>query len=93
MAVQALYYSDKDGYDKAIQSPERFMFADPKAAKERDKVLDLAGELMSFIQKQVPEVDEDTAEKIGIALAENSDRLKQALKNPSALNEPDKSDQ
>ena len=90
MAVQTLYYSDKDGYEKAIKDPERLMFADKAEANKRDKVLDFAGELMVFIQREVPEVEEETAEKIGLALAENSEKLKKAIKNPTSLNESDK---
>lgn len=91
MPVEAVYYSSKDGLEAALKEPQRLMFTSKKEADKRDKVLELASEFQVFFEREVPGIDEDTAERCGIALAENSDRLKRALKNPAALNEPDPS--
>lgn len=88
MAVQALFYSDKDGFETAIKEPHRLMFTSKAEADKRDKILELAGELQVFLEREVPDLGDDMAERCGIALAENLDRLKAALKKPSALNEP-----
>lgn len=88
MAVQAVYYSDRDGLEAATKEPETLMFTSKAEADKRDKILELAGELQVFLRREVEGIDDDTAERVGIALAENADTLKKALKTPSILNAP-----
>ena len=88
MAVQAVFYSDKDGFEAAIKEPQRLMFTSKAEADKRDKILELAGELQVFLQREVPDLGEDLAEQCGITLAEHSELIKTALKKPSVLNEP-----
>ena len=85
MAVQAVYYSDRDGLEAATKEPNK-LFASKAEADRRDKILELAGELQVFLRREVEGIDDDTAERVGIALAENADTLKKAFKTPSVLN-------
>jgi len=83
MAVRAVFYSDKDGFEAAIKEPQRLMFTSKTEADKRDRILELAGELQVFLEREVPDLGEDLAERCGIALAEHSDLIKTALKNPA----------
>ena len=89
MTVEAVYFSSKDGFEAAIKEAQRLMFTSKAEADKRDKILEFAGEFQVFLKCEVPGMEEDMAERCGIALAENSDRIKKALKKPCSLNEPD----
>ena len=91
MGVQALYFSDRDGKEKAMANPSKLLFTSKKEADERDKMLELSDELRDFLQANVEGLPEDMAEKCALALASQKDLLQKALKKPSVLNavEPD----
>lgn len=88
MGVQALYFSDRDGQEKAMANPSELLFASKKEADERDKMLELAEELREFLVRRVDGLSEDIADQCAVALAEERTLLAKALKKPSALNEP-----
>jgi hypothetical protein len=85
MAVESLFFSDRDGMEKALSNPETMMFATKAEADARDKMLEFADSMREFLQHHVPELNEETADKCAIALAENRDLLKQAIKKPERL--------
>ncbi len=87
MAVQALYYSERDGLEMALKHPDTMLFSSKAEADARDKVLELAEEITQFLQARVEGMDEAMAEKAALAIAEEKDLFGKALKKPSLLNE------
>lgn len=89
MAVQALYFSDRDGKEKAMADPSNLLFTSKKEADERDKMLELSDELRVFLESKVEGLSEELAEKCALVMAEHRDLLQKALKKPSLLNQTD----
>ncbi len=87
MAVQALYYSERDGLEMALKNPDSMLFSSKAEADARDKVLELAEEITQFLQARVEGMDEAMAEKAALAIAEEKDLFGRALKKPSLLNQ------
>ena len=87
MAVQAVYFSDKDGLDMALKHPETLLFSTKAEADARDKVLELSEEIREFLSRKVDGLDDETADKCALAIAENRDLFQKALKKPQLLNE------
>lgn len=87
MAVQAVYFSDKDGLDMALKHPETLLFTNKSEADARDKVLELSEEIRDFLTRKVEGLDDDTADRCALAIAENRDLFQKALKKPQLLNE------
>ena len=76
MAVVAVWKCDRDGA----------MFDNKKEAEEHDKMLELAANITSLIEQNIPEVDEQHTETIGLLLAQHRDKLAVACKGkPSVL--------
>lgn len=88
MAVQAVYFSDKDGLDMALKHPETLLFSNKSEADARDRVLELSEEIREFLTRKVEGLDEETADRCALAIAENKDLFQKALKKPHLLNEP-----
>lgn len=86
MAVQAVYFSDKDGLDMALKHPETLLFSNKADADARDKVLELSEEIREFLTRKVEGLDEETADRCALAIAESKDLFQKALKKPSLLN-------
>lgn len=91
MAVQALYYSERDGLEMALKHPDTLLFSSKADADARDKMLELADEITQFLQARVEGLDEALAEKAAIAIAEEKDLFARALKKPSVLNQQSES--
>ncbi|WP_040887034.1 YebG family protein [Marinobacter santoriniensis] len=89
MAVQALYYSDKDGLEMALKNPDTMLFQSKAEADARDKILELAENIQLFLERNVDGLGEDLAEKCAMAIAEEKDLFQKALKKPQLLNETD----
>ena len=70
MAVIAVWQCDRDGS----------MFEDKKQAEEHDKYLELAANITSLIESQIPGINEQHSEAIGLLLAERSEQLAKACK-------------
>ncbi|WP_339804744.1 YebG family protein [uncultured Marinobacter sp.] len=87
MAVQALYYSERDGLEMALKHPDTLLFSSKADADARDKMLELADEITQFLQTRVEGLDEALAEKVAIAIAEEKDLFARALKKPAVLNQ------
>ncbi len=87
MAVQALYYSERDGLDMALKHPDTMLFSSKSDADARDKVLELAEEITQFLQARVDGLGEELAEKAAMAIAEEKELFARALKKPTLLNE------
>ncbi|WP_297791473.1 YebG family protein [uncultured Marinobacter sp.] len=87
MAVQALYYSERDGLEMALKHPDTLLFSSKAEADARDKVLELAEEITQFLQSRVEGMDEHLAEKAALAIAEEKELFGKALKKPSLLNQ------
>lgn len=87
MAVQALYYSERDGLEMALKNPDTLLFSSKADADARDKVLELAEEITQFLQARVEGMDEALAEKAALVIAEEKDLFGRALKKPSLLNQ------
>lgn len=86
MAVQAVYFSDKDGLEMALKHPDTLLFATRAEADARDKVLELSEEIRQFLVRKVEGLDEDTADRCALAIAESRDLFQKALKKPQLLN-------
>lgn len=83
MAVIAVWKCDRDGA----------MFDTKKEAEEHDSMLELAANITALIEQQVPGVNEQQSEAIGLVLAKQRDLLAKACKGkPSALLEAISSD-
>ncbi|MBL1273671.1 MAG: YebG family protein [Oceanospirillales bacterium] len=86
MAVQAVYFSDRDGLDMALKHPETMLFTSKADADARDKILELAEEIQVFLARKVEGLGDDMAEKCAMAIAEEKDLFQKALKKPDVLN-------
>lgn len=76
MGVIAVWKCDRDGA----------MFDNKKEAEEHDKMLELAANITSLIEQQIPGIDENQSEEIGLLLARRRDQLAKACKGkPEAL--------
>ncbi len=71
MAVVTLYMSDRD---------QSKTFNDKKEADNYDKMLELAENVSLWVEKEIPGLNEEQVESIGLLLAENKDLLAKALK-------------
>lgn len=89
MAVQTLYYSEKDGLDVALKNPDTMIFSSKADADARDRILELSEEISVFLQAKVGKIDEETAEACAMAIAEHAELFKKAFKKPSILNTPE----
>lgn len=86
MAVQAVYFSERDGLDMALKHPETMLFTSKADADARDKILELAEEIQVFLARKVEGLGDDMAEKCAMAIAEDKDVFQKALKKPELLN-------
>lgn len=82
MAVQALYYSERDGLEMALKHPDTMLFSSKAEADARDKVLELAEEITQFLQARVEGMDEAMAEKAALAIAEEKTCLARRSRSP-----------
>lgn len=79
MAVIAVWLCDRDGS----------MFEDKKIAEEHDKYLELAANITQLIEENIPGIDEQYSEAIGILLAQRRELLAKACKGkPDELLQP-----
>lgn len=70
MAVIAVWQCDRDGS----------MFEDKKQAEEHDKYLELAANITSLIESEIPGISEQHSEAIGLLLAQRREQLAKACK-------------
>lgn len=89
MAVQAVYFSDRDGLDMALKHPDTMLFTSKADADARDKILELAEEIQVFLSRKVEGLSDDQAEHCAMAIAEERDLFQKALKKPELLNAPE----
>lgn len=87
MAVQAVYFSDKDGLDMALKHPDTLLFTNKSDADARDRVLELSEEIREFLARKVEGLGDEMADRCALAIAENKDLFQKALKKPHLLNE------
>lgn len=87
MAVQALYFSDKDGHAMALQNPDTMLFTSRAEADARDRMLELAEEIRMFLERKVDGISEEMADQVAVAIARDKDLFLKGLKKPSVLNE------
>jgi dsDNA-binding SOS-regulon protein len=65
------------------------MFEDKKLAEEHDKYLELAASITQLIEDNIPGIDEQHSEAIGILLAQRRELLAKACKGkPDELLQP-----
>ncbi|TQV89706.1 YebG family protein [Aliikangiella coralliicola] len=76
MAVVTLYMSDRD---------QNKTFTDKKEADNYDKMLELAENVSLWMEKEIPGLNEEQVESIGMLLAENKETLLKALKGKPEL--------
>lgn len=86
MAVQAVYFSERDGLDMALKHPDTMLFTSKADADARDKILELAEEIQVFLSRKVEGLSDDQAEQCAMAIAEERDLFQKALKKPELLN-------
>lgn len=83
MAVIAVWQCDRDGS----------MFEDKKQAEEHDKYLELAANITSLIESEIPGISDQHSEAIGLLLAQRREQLAKACKGkPEELLEPYQAD-
>lgn len=70
MAVVAVWKCDRDGA----------MFDNKKDAEEHDKMLELAANITSLIERHIDGISEDAGEEIGLLLAKRREALAKACK-------------
>lgn len=70
MAVIAVWQCDRNGS----------MFEDKKQAEEHDKFLELAANITTLIEQEIPEINEKHSEAIGLLLARRREQLARACK-------------
>ncbi len=70
MSVVAVWLCDRDGS----------MFEDKKLAEEHDKYLELAANITQLIEDNIPGIDEQHSEAIGLLLAQRRELLAKACK-------------
>ena len=70
MAVVAVWKCDRDGA----------MFDNKKDAEEHDKMLELAANITSLIERHIDGISEEAGEEIGLLLAKRRDDLAKACK-------------
>ncbi len=75
MAVVAVWKCTRDGA----------MFDDKKEAEAHDKMLELAANITTLIEREISGLDEKMAEEIGLMLAKRSDVLAKACKGKPEL--------
>ena len=85
MGIQALFYSDRDGLEKAMEG--NWMYSTKAEADARDKLLELADEMRDFLVRNCKGLDEDTADNVSMVIANNRDLMKKAMTKPSVLSE------
>lgn len=87
MAVITQYVVQHKGVDKLVTT-------DKKEADQYDKMLDIADNLVEYIQAKGVALDEELAEELGIVIAKNKDAFTKLLKGNSAnvLLEQEKAD-
>ena len=87
MAVITQYVVQHKGVDKLVTT-------DKKEADQYDKMLDIADNLVEYIQAKGITLDDELAEELGIVIAKNKDAFTKLLKGNSAnsLLEQEKAD-
>lgn len=93
MAVETVYFSNKDGLTMALKHPNTMLFTTKAEADARDKVLESAEEIGTWLVTHVEGLTEELAEKTAMAIAENRDVFMKGLKKPSLLNATAKPDE
>ncbi|MFO8142212.1 MAG: YebG family protein [Marinobacter sp.] len=88
MAVQSLFYSDRDGLEMALKTPDSMLFTTKADADARDKMLELSENIQLWLEKKIPAMPEEYAEQCALLIAENKDLFQKALKKPEVLSEP-----
>ncbi len=74
MAVIAMWLCDRDDT----------MFNSKKEAEAYDKMLELAEQFSTLLEKQIPKIDSAQAEAFGILLAKNKELVMRACKGDSS---------
>lgn len=52
MAVQPLFYSDRDGLEMALKTPDSMLFTTKAEADARDKMLELSENIQLWLEKK-----------------------------------------
>ena len=86
MAVQTVFFSDRDGLEMALKNPDTMLFTSKAEADARDRILELAEEIQVFLARKVPGLSDEQAELCAMAIAEEKDLFQKALKKPDLLN-------
>lgn len=92
MAVQSLFFSDRDGLEMALKTPDSMLFTTKADADARDKMLELSENIQLWLEKKIPAMPEEYAEQCALLIAENKDLFQKALKKPEILGESAGSD-
>ncbi len=79
MALVTLYMSDRD--------PQKTLFTSKKEADAHDKKLELAESICEFLQTNIAELSDESADQIAMLIADHKDLFLTALKGrPDLLN-------
>lgn len=88
MPVGVLYYATRDTLDKVLKDPEKLMFTSKSEADARDKMLEVAEAIESYLRREMPELPDEHCIKLSELIADRRELFARAMKKPSLLNEP-----
>jgi len=87
MPVGVIYYATRDTLEKVLKDPENLMFTSKSEADARDRMLEVAEEIESFLRREMPELPEEHTIRLSELIARKRDLFARAMKKPGLLNE------
>lgn len=87
MPVGVLYYATRDTLDKVLKDPENLMFTSKAEADARDKMLEVAEAIESFLHREIPELPEEHCIRLSELIADRRELFARAMKKPSLLSQ------
>lgn len=87
MPVGVIYYATRDSLEKVLKDPENLMFTSKSEADARDRMLEVAEEIESFLRREMPDLSEDHTIRLSELIANKRELFARAMKKPGLLNE------
>ncbi len=93
MPVGVIYYATRDTLEKVLKDPENLMFTSKSEADARDRMLEVAEEIESFLRREMPGLSEEHTIQLSELIANKRDLFARAMKKPKLLNEMPEGDE
>lgn len=87
MPVGVIYYATRDSLEKVLKDPENLMFTSKSEADARDRMLEVAEEIESFLRREMPELSEEHTIRLSELIADKRELFAKAMKKPALLNQ------